>query len=179
MKKLLCLYFALFAILTSFAAKLPSSFEQKEEVITETNNVASTLDEALKPSSAKAFSQLSVSELQKSLGRRLTLKEKTTWALYKKHLISIEPTEREKKNANTNAILGLVFGILGIVIFPLFAIPGLILSNKALTAEKADPGILAPGNRGIAVAGQITSYVALALIVVAFIIVIAVLASWH
>jgi hypothetical protein len=61
----------------------------------------------------------------------------------------------------------------------LFAIPGLILSNKALRAERADPGILQPGNRGIAVAGQITSYVALAVVLILLILIVAILSNWH
>ena len=178
MRKALCLYFALFAILTSFAAKVPSSIDQKKAA-TETASTNSLPAEIDKESSAKVLSQLSIKDLQTSLERKLTLQEKITWMLFKKHLPRLEPTESEKKRANTNAVLGLVFGILGILVFPLFAIPGLILSNKALLAERVDPGILASGHRGIAVAGQITSYVALALLLLIFIIVIAVLSSWR
>lgn len=44
-------------------------------------------------------------------------------------------SQQANPNHNTQAILGFVFGVLSVVIFPLFAIPGLILSAKGFDSE--------------------------------------------
>lgn len=179
MKKTLCLCVALLVIFASFAAKAPLSIDQKQVPNSETSNLNSLPDEGQKKSTDRVFSQLTLKDLQTSLGRKLTLQEKISWLIFKKRLPRIEPTESEKAHANSNAVLGFVFGLLGLIVFPLLAIPGLILSNKALLAERVDPGILKSGNRGLAVAGQITSYIALALLIIVVILLVAFLSNWH
>lgn len=177
MKKTLCLCFALFAMLTSFAAKTPFSFEKKKTETTEATADKTPVDVSNDASTA-SLSKLTLKDLQKTLGRKLTLEEKISWLLFKKRLVHIEPSDKEKQRANSNAIWGFVLGILGLVGFYfLAAIPGLILSSQALNAEKTDPGILNGGNRGLAKAGQIMSWIGIALTVLVVIYIAALLGS--
>jgi Domain of unknown function (DUF4190) len=103
---------------------------------------------------------------EKQLGRRLTLKERLGLWLYKTQT----PKELDAKKANNHAILGLVFGICSIVLFPLFSIPGFFFSQSALRQEKLQPGILEGGNKGLAKAGLILSIIGfvLALLYIAY-----------
>lgn len=57
---------------------------------------------------------------------------------------------------NTQAILGFVFGILSFLLFPLFAIPGLILSAKGMDSEY----------RVLAIIGYILSLLVIVLMIV-------------
>ena len=74
-----------------------------------------------------------------------------------------------EKSANRRAIWGFIFGCASILIFPLFCIPGLILSNDALWEERMHPGILTRRNKTFAYLGKIFSYVGIAIIVIALI----------
>lgn len=76
-------------------------------------------------------------------------------------------THKGEKSANRRAIWGFIFGCASIVLFPLFCIPGLILSNDAIWEERAHPGILTRRNKTFAYLGKIFSYVGLAIIVIA------------
>jgi hypothetical protein len=184
MKKTLCLYFAFLSISITFAAKIPFSSGSKKAGANQTTitntNINSTIDGTAQISSVEVLKPLTLSDLQTTLGRKLTIKEKVSWWLYKKKFVHIDPSEKEIKNANSNAVLGFVFGILGLVgLSFLAAIPGLILSNKALAAEKADPGILKSGNSGLAKAGQILSWVGIGLFLITLIYVLAIISSLH
>jgi len=184
MKTLVCLCVAFFATTTTFAAKIPCAAPGKKaaasETINATENAKAPVDETANASFVEALKPLTVTDLQKTLGRKLTIKEKISWWLYQKKLIHIDPSEKEIKNANSNAVLGFAFGILSIIgLSFLAAIPGLILSNKALIAEKADPGILKGGNYGLAQAGQILSWIGLAIFLFTLILVLALLSHLH
>lgn len=108
---------------------------------------------------------------EKKLGRKLKLTERVgLW--YYTHLPQYND---DSKKANNQALIGFIFGICSLVIFPLLAIPGFILSNSALTKEKITPGILEGGNKGLAKAGLILSilgfvYLILLVVYIAFIV---------
>lgn len=99
---------------------------------------------------------------EKQLGRKLKLKERLGLWYYKNKT----PKEIDAKKANNHAILGFVFGICSIVLFPLFAIPGFFFSQSALRQEKLQPGILEGGSKALAKAGLILSIVGFVLIIV-------------
>lgn len=105
--------------------------------------------------------------IKKLLGRKLALREKLgllfVRATYKNGIL-IDPIEAKK--ANTNAILGfmfsmlsILFSILGIYIFPFFAIPAYVLCNNMLLKEKKQPGLLTSTNKMLAQIGKITAIV--------------------
>lgn len=112
------------------------------------------------------------SAIKQLLGRKLTLKEKLgllfVIAKYKK---GIPVDEIEAKKANTNAILGFAFSMLGIFIFPLFAIPAYVLCDNMLRKEKKQPGLLSPTNKTLAQIGKITAIVTGIIVVIALIVV--------
>lgn len=117
-----------------------------------------------------AFSKLTVKELQVFLGRKLTLKEKVQVLLAKKLLTKLDPEVEELATKGRNkAYMGFGFALAAILLFPLFAIPGLIFSNNALAYDKEKPGILGDA-KGFARAGQIMSWVSLALMVIAILL---------
>lgn len=102
------------------------------------------------------------------LGRKLKWKEKITiW--YSTHA----PGSSEAEKAKTKALLGFIFGLVSVIIFPPLAIPGLIFSINALNKEKQQPGILDKGSKGMAIAGLILSILGLLALVILFLYVIA------
>lgn len=95
------------------------------------------------------------------LGRKLRFSERVglrAWVLLG------EPDPLAKKRANSNALLGFIFGLSSLFLAGLLAIPGLILSNQALREERLNPGILQGDRLGFAQAGKIISIVTLALL---------------
>jgi hypothetical protein len=128
--------------------------------------------------SIESSSKLSNKQVKALAGRKLTLKEKIGLLLIEKEARSEPLTEAQIKSANSNATLGLVFGILSIVVFPLFAIPGLILSNKAFFAEKVNPNTLTKGSLNAAKAGRITSYVGLGILALTLAFVFIIIAAY-
>lgn len=94
--------------------------------------------------------------VEKKLGRKLTLTERIGLRYYTWHPRYDKEYQRK---ANNQAITGFVLGVCSLVIFPLLAIPGFLLSNSALRKEKIDPGLLEGGSKGLAKAGQILSIV--------------------
>ena len=112
--------------------------------------------------------------LELSLGRKLRLKEKMALRIH-----SILPDYKSKYDdrANTNALLGFIFALCGLVLLWPLLIPGLILSNKALRSEKENPGSLSRSNKDLAKAGKIISLVGLIIIALAIIIIAIVIAS--
>ncbi|MBP6687823.1 MAG: DUF4190 domain-containing protein [Lacibacter sp.] len=87
-------------------------------------------------------------------------------------------TETDQKKANNHALLGFIFGVCSLVIFPLFAIPGFILSKNAMNKEKLSPGILEDGNKGLAKAGFILSIIGFASLLVFVIYIIVLLGGY-
>ncbi len=141
MKKMLCFLVAVFVtLIPSYAAKIPSS-ATKEINISKSPQASITIEQTA-ATSGRSISELTVKDLRKALGRKLSLKEKISWHLFKKQFKADEPTEDAKRKANTNAGLGFVFSL----VFPLFAFPGLIFTTKALAIEKEKPGTLSLGN---------------------------------
>lgn len=173
------------AIATSFAAKIPSTITKETNI--SASPQASILIQQSKATPGYAVSALTMQDLQQALGRKLSLKEKVGWYLYKKHLHAEEPTEKAVKKANSNAVLGFVFSLASLLIpplafvfysqilllFSLLAIPALILSINALVAGRVNPGILTKSNRSLAKAGKIISYIILALIFIVLIMILA------
>ncbi len=111
--------------------------------------------------------------IKQMLGRKLTLKEKIglqfARVIYKK---GIPIDALEAKKANSNAILGFIFSMLGIFIFPLFAIPAYVLCDNMLHKEKIQPGLLTPTNKILAQIGKITAIVTGILVVLLLLIVL-------
>lgn len=91
-------------------------------------------------------------------------------------------TQRDNDRAvNRRAIWGFIFGLASITIFPLLAIPGVILSNDALREEKMHPRILTKTNKILAYLGKIFSIIGIAIIIFAILYVaflIAILSAW-
>jgi hypothetical protein len=126
-----------------------------------------------------AITKLTVKELQDHLGRKLTLREKAQFYLAKKLLRATDPEDEElAKKGRSNAYTGFGFGLAGILLFPLFAIPAVIISNNALAYDKEKPGILGDA-RGFAKAGQIMGWVGIGLLAVGVFFVLLFLAAWH
>jgi hypothetical protein len=172
MRKIFVLFIAVFSIaIASFAAKIPSLEGQEIKISKEPQS------SILIEQSEASIAALSVNELQQSLGRKLSLKEKVAFYLYKKHFKREEPTEKDIKKANSKAVLAFVFSLAAVFIFPLFAIPALILSANALAAEKVNPGILTKSNHGLAKAAKIICYIQFALTLLLLIVVLAIAMS--
>jgi hypothetical protein len=112
--------------------------------------------------------------LELSLGRKLKFKEKAALRIQ-----SVLPDYKraDADKANSNALLGFIFALCGLVLLWPLLIPGLILSNNALRAEKLNPGSLTKGNKDLAKAGKIMSIIGLVIIALAIIIIAAVVAS--
>ena len=160
MKKMLCFLVAvLVTLIPSFAAKIPSN--ATKEINISKSPQASIAIQQTAATSGRSISELTVKDLRKALGRKLSLKEKISWHFYKKHFKQDGPPEVLIRRANTNAVLGFAFSLAGLIVFPLFLIPALILSLSALRAEKVDPGILTKGNYSLANAGKIISLIAI------------------
>ena len=174
MKKMLCLLAAvLVTIITSYAAKIPSPIS-REINISKSPQASITIQ----PAAGSSVSVLTVKDLQMSLGRKLSRKEKISWLILKKQFKQVGPPEALIRKANTNAVLGFVFSLAGILIFPLFLIPGLLFSQSALRADAVDPEILTRTNYRLAKAGKIISYIGLGLLLLGIVIIIAILAAW-
>jgi len=116
--------------------------------------------------------------IKQLLGRKLTLKEKLALlyarTTYKK---GIPLDTIEAKKANSSAIIGFIFSLLGIFIFPLFAIPAYVLCDNMLRKEKKQPGILTPTSKTLAQIGKITAIVTGVLIVLVILLIFLLLAS--
>lgn len=111
---------------------------------------------------------------EKKLGRKLKLTERVgLW--YYSHLPQYNG---DPKKANDQALLGFIFGICSLVLFPLFAIPGYIISNSALTKEKLSPGILENGNKGLAKAGLILSIIGFVYLILIIVYVAVFVSMW-
>ncbi|TDH26494.1 hypothetical protein EXU57_10405 [Segetibacter sp. 3557_3] len=103
--------------------------------------------------------------------RKLTLREKIGYWFISRKFRKASPDKISAERGNTNAILGFVFACCGLFITPLFAIPGLILSGKAIKLEKTFPGTITKSNHSLAKAGEIMSYIMLGLLAVGLIII--------
>ena len=111
---------------------------------------------------------------EKKLGRKLKLTERVgLW--YYSHLPQYNG---DSKKANDQALIGFIFGICSLVIFPLLAIPGFILSNSALTKEKITPGILEGGNKGLAKAGLILSVIGFVYLILLIVYIAVFVSAW-
>lgn len=160
MKKILCFLIALLVvIITSHAAKIPST--ATKEINISKSPHSSIIIQQTAATSGRSISALTVKDLQKSLGRKLSLKEKISWYLFKKQFKPEGPPEVLIRRANSNAVFGFAFSLAGIILLPvffivspLFFIPAILLSLSALRAERVDPGILRGGNYGLAMAGK-------------------------
>ena len=118
--------------------------------------------------------------LKQLLGRKLTLKEKLGLLLVRaKYKKGIPVDAAEAQRANTNAILGFAFSILGIFIFPLFAIPAYVLCDNMLRKENKQPGLLSSTNKTLAQIGKITAIVTGIIIVIAIIVIFSLLAGFR
>jgi hypothetical protein len=137
--------------LGSFAATTPSTVEPK---------ATTTTVEQQK----KYLSTLTTWQVETMLQRKLTFKEKVSWWFAKQKLkLSID--DGDKRKANNKAVWGFALGIAGLLIFPLFAIPGLILSNQALSMEREQKGLLNSTNDDLALVGKILSIVGIVLLI--------------
>jgi hypothetical protein len=176
MKKMLCLLAAvLVTIISSYAAKVPTN-TANEINISKSPQASITIQPAA--ASNYFIPATTVKDLQKSLGRKLSLKEKISWELLKTQFKQDGPPEALIRKANTHAVLGFAFSLAGLIIFPLFLIPGLLFSQSALRAEAVDPEILTRTNYRLAKAGKIISYIGLGLLLLGIVIIIAILAAW-
>lgn len=112
--------------------------------------------------------------LELALGRKLKLKEKMALRVQ-----SVMPDYKSRYDdrANSNAVLGFIFAICGFVLLWPLLIPGLILSNKTLNIEKANPGSLSGSNKDLAKAGKIISIIGLAIIALAIILIAIIIAG--
>lgn len=108
--------------------------------------------------------------IEKKLGRKLKLSERIGLWYY----TQFPRYDKEyQRKTNNQALTGFILSVCSLVIFPLLAIPGLILSNSALRREKIDPGILEGGNRGLAKAGQILSIIGILYFILVVVYIIA------
>ncbi len=130
-----------------------------------------TVEPVTKKEKAQSFKSIRQSA-EKKLGRKLKLSERIALRYYT-HIPGYD--NDYKRRANNQALTGFVLGICALVLFPLLAIPGFILSNAALTKEKLDPGILEGGNRGLAKAGQILSIIGFLYIILIVVYIIAII----
>ena len=153
------------------------SFSSSAAFITTTSIEAKT--EIAPAPTVTSLTALSAKQLEQYLGRKLTLTEKVRWYFGKKALAKLQTEEEDRdiKKGRTNAFLGFGFGLAGLLLFPLFAIPAIIFSNNALKFDKEKPGVLTDA-RGFAQAGQIMGWVAIGLTIVAVLLVIAILSAW-
>jgi len=162
------------ATVTSFAAKIPST-ATKEINISKSSQASILIQQT---ASGHALSKSTMKDLQEALGRKLSLKEKIGWYLYKKQFNPEEPTEAAKRKANSNAGLGFALSLVGILAFPLFTIPGLIYSKKALVADKVDPGILTARNYNLATAGKIIGHIGVGLLLAGLVVILIYLGTY-
>jgi hypothetical protein len=129
--------------------------------------------EALVKKSALSYKQVK-KMLEQSLGRKLTFKEKMAARI---HTTFPSIGDGEGRRANNQAVTGFIFSVCGVVLFWPLLIPGLIISRKALAAERENPGILQNGNYGLAKAGSIIAIVGIAIMIVAIIVLVALLSN--
>lgn len=177
MKKILCLYFLLFIMFSSFGAKVPFTVYTDTVATTKATNLNKISDSFENFFSNQSYQQVTLKDVRKALGRKLTLKEKIQWFLLKNKFQHGGQDDIAKRHANSNAVLGFFFSIIGLAVFPLFIIPALILSIHALKAEKTHPGILTATNRSLAKAAEIISIVDIVLLIFGLIILIAFLSQ--
>jgi len=111
---------------------------------------------------------------EKKLGRKLKLTERVGLWYY----THVPQYNGDSKKANNQALIGFIFGICSLVLFPLLAIPGFIISNSALTKEKITPGILEGGNKGLAKAGLILSVIGFVYLILLIVYIAVVVSMW-
>jgi hypothetical protein len=134
----------------------------------------------ISPQQYRDISSLSVGKIEQLTGRKMSFKEKVAWFLFKKQIKKHHrKDETPDKKQNDNAFLGFVFSLVGLLVFPLFAIPGFILSKNAVDAEKETPGTLTKSNYSLAKAGKTLSIITGIMFVLAFILILALLATWR
>lgn len=108
-------------------------------------------------------------EMEIKLGRQLSFKEKAALRIH----TLIHPFSRElERKANNQATTGFVLSLLGFVTLWPLLIPGLIISNSALTKERINPGILTSRNYKLAKAGRTLAVIGLFITVIGLIIII-------
>jgi hypothetical protein len=131
------------------------------------------INEPVKKTTPKFSFKQSKAFAEWSLGRKLKLKEKIALRLQ----TSLHTSKAaDEGKANTNAVLGFIFAVAGLFLWPFF-IPGLILSKKALNSEKENPGVLTSTNLTLAKIGKIASLVGLIIIAIAIIVIAIVIGS--
>jgi hypothetical protein len=123
---------------------------------------------AKSPIDSNSNKRLSINKknIEKYIGRKLTLREKIGLSIYQKKLKqqTIADDELQKK-ANNHAGLGFTFSILGFAlafVYPLFLlleIPGYIYSQRALELEKKHPNILTEDSVILAKIGKTFSFI--------------------
>ena len=127
---------------------------------------------------AVSITSVTVKDLQKYLGRKLTIKEKIQFLVTKKLIDITDPEDEElARKGRRNAYTGFGFGLAAILIFPLFAIPAILISNNALAYDKEKPGILGDA-RGFAIAGKIMGWIGVAILALALYVVMVLLTAW-
>lgn len=136
-----------------------------------TNSALSVTTQKVSTKKTSTYRQLKQLREQQ-LGRKLRFSERV--GLRALTLLG-EPDPLAQKRANSNALLGFIFGLSSLFLVGLLAIPGLILSNQALRAERLNPGILQGDRLGFAQAGKIMSIVTLALLALVLLLFIAIL----
>lgn len=116
-----------------------------------------TVEPTAKKEQIKSFRSIRKS-VEKKLGRKLKLSERIGLWYYTQQPRYDKEYQRK---TNNQALTGFILSVCSLVIFPILAIPGLILSSSALRREKIDPGLLEGGNKGLAKAGQILGIIGL------------------
>jgi hypothetical protein len=136
-------------------------------------------------SSFNQISFLSRNNIEKALGRKLTLRERAGLFLYKKQIarktffISDELKQKANSYANTGFTLSII-GLIGLFLFPLavfVAIPAYVFSSRALEIDREYPNTLTETNRMHAKIGKVTSIVTGMILLLAVLFVIALLSA--
>lgn len=116
------------------------------------------------------FQKGSNKQIEKLIGRRLTVKEKLgLWAARKMKAVD----EASIKKANSKALTGFLLSLAGIFVFPLLpSIAAVVLTSSVLKQEKLEPGTLTK-NKDLAqiglvigILGIIIGFLALLLLII-------------
>jgi hypothetical protein len=109
-------------------------------------------------------------EIQKLIGRKLTLKEKFALWVGKKYS---EVDEAASKKANSQALIAFLLSLAGFFIIPLFpSIAAIVISSRVLQREKENPGLISK-NKALAQIAQILGIIGVAIVVVAIVVLLA------